>query len=471
MAVAASSLSRSDRAAKSRGRLAYVGVLLFILVYCSRPNDWLPGVSGFPFAKITGLLAIVGFGLTVLQGHAGFRNLPKPMVWLLLLFAQLCLAVPFGIWPGGSLEVVLTEFYKAMLVSIMIATVLITLDRLWRVIFVQTATVTLMAFMALIGVGFVGPSTMSNDVGARLRGVVGGVFSNPNDFAFSLALVWPFALAFMLRTRKTYARVFWAASLAVITLSLMNTYSRGGFLALSAVALMAVWEFGVRQKRPPLVAVFVLAAVIMLAFASPAGYGQRVKSIFIEDLDPVGSSDSRKDILILSLKVTAQHPLLGIGPGNFPVVGHWHVTHNSYTQLSSEAGIPALLFFVLCIRAAFGSAKRASELSDEHEVKLIASAVRCSLTGLAVGAFFASVAYHFFPYFLIGYACALDQIQKEIRARAPADSESAKVAGIPGPGVPRPAASHALRRGTVADRSSRTFAGVAGRAGRKSYGG
>jgi O-antigen ligase len=474
MAVAVSSLSRSKGTQENRDRLAYVGLLLFMMVYCSRPNDWLPGAGDLPFAKITGLVAIAGFGLTLLQGRAGFKNLPRPMIWLLLLFAQLCLAIPFGIWPGGSFEVVFTEFWKAMLVSVIIATVVVTPVRLRRVIFIQTASVTLMSFLAVLGLGVRGgPLKVSGEVGARQMGVVGGVFSNPNDFAFSLALVWPFALAFMLRAKNPIVKAFWAASLAAITYALMGTYSRGGFLALSAVALMAVWEFGVKQKRNHLVAVFVLGAVVMLAFASPAGYGQRLKSIFFEDLDPTRSSDARKDILILSLSLTARHPLFGIGPGNFPVVGGWHVSHNTYTQFSSEAGIPAVVLFVLCIYAAFGSARRASELPEEHaEVKLMASAIRASLTGLAVGAFFASVAYHFFPYFLLGYASALDQIQKRIGTPSSEDSERDEVFGISRIKLPKAVADRQTGRRTPAVTGIRSFAGLArGRAGRKLHGG
>ncbi|MCX6633204.1 MAG: hypothetical protein NTW28_36880, partial [Candidatus Solibacter sp.] len=62
-----------------------------------------------------------------------------------------------------------------------------------------------------------------------------------------------------------------------------------------------------------------------------------------------------------SLIFTIRHPLFGVGPGMFAVAddaymkasgfpkGTWLGTHNSYTQVSSELGIPAFLFFVAAI--------------------------------------------------------------------------------------------------------------------------
>jgi len=75
------------------------------------------------------------------------------------------------------------------------------------------------------------------------------------------------------------------------------------------------------------------------------------------------SSQSRKELLKNSIKFTLRNPLFGVGPGMFPVAddyeahnqnrrGQWLGTHNSYTQVSSELGIPAFCFFVAAIFSA-----------------------------------------------------------------------------------------------------------------------
>jgi O-antigen ligase len=93
------------------------------------------------------------------------------------------------------------------------------------------------------------------------------------------------------------------------------------------------------------------------AFADPQGQAAMA----------AGSSMSRKALRKAAWELTLAHPLLGIGPGMFAVatgsergenkkdgVG-WHETHNTYLQISSEAGIPAALLYVgallYCIRS------------------------------------------------------------------------------------------------------------------------
>ena len=107
-----------------------------------------------------------------------------------------------------------------------------------------------------------------------------------------------------------------------------------------------------------------------------------------------------------------RHPLLGIGPGNFEQVsGNWHVSHNSYTQLSSEAGLPALFLFLWMIWRAFRNLREVIRQNARGSSLWAAAGVlRASLAALCVGAFFASVAYQFFPYFLLSYVAAIGQI-------------------------------------------------------------
>jgi len=58
-------------------------------------------------------------------------------------------------------------------------------------------------------------------------------------------------------------------------------------------------------------------------------------------------------LFLRSIQLTFEHPILGVGPGEFmdaeaeeaAVAGKkamWHFTHNSYTELSSETGLPGL---------------------------------------------------------------------------------------------------------------------------------
>jgi O-antigen ligase len=73
-----------------------------------------------------------------------------------------------------------------------------------------------------------------------------------------------------------------------------------------------------------------------------------------------GSSAERRRLLLKSIQVSLEYPILGVGIGQFGTYmarieieeglhTGWQGTHNTYTQISSEAGIPALIVFVCMI--------------------------------------------------------------------------------------------------------------------------
>ena len=75
-----------------------------------------------------------------------------------------------------------------------------------------------------------------------------------------------------------------------------------------------------------------------------------------------GSLDARRELLTESIRVTMHHPLFGVGPGNFQAYTQsWHVTHNTYTELSSETGLPGLGLFLAILLLTFRSLKQVSE--------------------------------------------------------------------------------------------------------------
>ena len=69
--------------------------------------------------------------------------------------------------------------------------------------------------------------------GLRIEGLVGGMFENPNDLAAALDLLLPFAAVLTLNS-KGLARLFFLVCAAVMTVGVLVTLSRGGFLGLIA---------------------------------------------------------------------------------------------------------------------------------------------------------------------------------------------------------------------------------------------
>jgi O-Antigen ligase len=389
------------KAASPKLTAAYIGVFLFSLVYFARPEDWIPGTKALPFAKVTGFLAIGAFLLGLL-GHARINR--SKATWLLLaLFGQLCLAIPFSTYKGGSFETVIYGFSKIVLIVLALMVVANTLPRLRLLIFVQTVAVIAVSVVSLID------KTL---LAGRVTGALDGIFGNPNDLASNISLVLPFCFAFLLKTRTMFKKAFWLCAILILCYTVVVTLSRGGFLGTLAAIMSSLWYIGLKVRRsrlPFLLLPLIICVGVLVSVGS--NYSARIQSIVDPKLDKTGSSVARQDLLLQSLELAAKHPLVGIGPGQFSERAGWHDTHNSYAGLAAEAGILASIFFIWMFVNNFGGVRRIV-LNRENgpDIRLFAGALAAGLIAFFVTAFFSNLEYQFLPYFLVGYSSALSAI-------------------------------------------------------------
>lgn len=415
MATAPSQAVETKVKQKKTLTFAYVGLLVFLVIYCGRPNDWHTSLNYVPFAKVSASVALLGLGFAIMGGGRKILKFPREVYLLFLLFFQMCLTVPFAIWRGGAFETVFTDFSKVIPIFILIVVTATTLARLRMMITLQTACVALMAFLAATGNSRTINLSNKSDL-ERTAGVVGGIFGNPNDFAWALAIVFPFAFALMLSAKNLAMRAFWAVAAITMAIVVMQTMSRGGLIALAASAAVTVWQYGVMGRRRYLLVLAAVGAVVLFVVAAPEGYMQRITSTVDWAEDATGSAWARQHLFMLSVTTTLQHPLFGIGPGNFVTLpgASWHGTHNTYTQFSSEAGIPALVLYIALLWSSFKNLVAIRKKSSQtDEAWVLAGGLQAALAGLVVGGLFGMAAYLFFTYFLIAYSCALHMLTIE----------------------------------------------------------
>ena len=118
----------------------------------------------------------------------------------------------------------------------------------------------------------------------------------------------------------------------------MVTFSRGGFLGLIASFGVLVWKLG-RKSRLKVSVDFSRSAALLFILLAPGNYGLRLLSIFIPALDPVGSSDQRQELLdsfdnrhFAEIRGASASAIFRLS--EFAIC----VTHNAFTQVSSELG-------------------------------------------------------------------------------------------------------------------------------------
>ena len=87
--------------------------------------------------------------------------------------------------------------------------------------------------------------------------------------------------------------------------------------------------------------------------------------------------------------------------------------HNTYTELGAEAGVPALLLFVLMLVFTLQKIRHVRKLpgyQSSDDIRLWTSALWAAMAAYMAGALFSSTEYNLFPYFMVGYISALHRI-------------------------------------------------------------
>lgn len=255
-------------------------------------------------------------------------------------------------------------------------------------------------------------------------------------------------LGFMaIRPGNVFRRAVGVLGAVPVLYALTKTGSRAGLIGAAVMFVIIFFQAGMAQKAQ-LVVVGVMT-VILASAVLPGGLTSRFTTIFgdgseASDNEAIGSAYSRKMLLMDSLTLTITHPLFGVGPGMFPVaqdrlardrgepMGNWHLTHNTYTQVSSEAGFPGLVLFMAAIIHSYLILRRILrmqvQIPDWQEIRLIASTLRVSLLAFLSVAFFGSMAY--LPLFtlLCGLVVAVEYAAEVLLASARKAPETAQPA-------------------------------------------
>lgn len=411
-------VSKSDVKHSNRRRplgFAYFGLVVFMFVYFARPEDWIPGLAVVPLAKIAGIVIL----LALVFSFGNIRwNMPLEIAFLSLLVVQLWLAAVFSpVWKGGAVNAML-DFSKVLPLVIVIYGVVRSINRLRGILFVQGATFAVIAIISIVS---------QHTTGGRLQSASAS-FGNSNDLALLIDLSLPLCLALALTTRNYWKKSAWTVAMLAMIYAVFLTASRGGAIALLVAALVCLWQLGVKSRGFYLL-LLVPFAVMVIWLYSGNGLRNRFEQTTFSlnhGTEASESSEQRKELLIRSLEVTAQHPLFGIGPGNFMIVsGVWHVTHNSYTQMSAEGGIPAFLLYVLILWRGVANLREVRRYpGTKNSIRIFAMALEASLAAYLVGSFFLSQAYQFFPYCLVAYTTALLLVVRRNRKVSSCASQS-----------------------------------------------
>jgi len=386
-----------------------------------------------------GIPALVG---VFLSGGVQRTFRGRPAYYWTAYLTWMGVAIPFSSWKGGSAGQVFAYARTEFIMLLAIAGLTIT----WREC---KLTMHVIAWAAVISVA--AARLFEGETYKARLGLEFGTMANPNDYAAHLLMVLPFLLWVVLSSRRLVVRLGAFLVLGAGMWMILRTASRGGALALALAILFFLWR-GTAPQRAALL-VFVPLMLTGLAVTMPGDVLQRLREFSTEapastdaansssdddavSAEAIGSAQGRQYALQKSLEYTITHPVFGVGPGQFATFeggqskeegkhGAWRGTHNTFTQVSSECGIPALFFFVgglistyLLLNRAYLKARQRADCKD---IQIAAFCILMGMVGFCTAATFLNFAYMFYQPALGGLAIAFDraaELEFEVRSRA-----------------------------------------------------
>lgn len=253
---------------------------------------------------------------------------------------------------------------------------------------------------------------------------LGGPIGDPNYFAEILILIIPLAFQQIWAEKSIIARSLAGYSAFICTLTLILTYSRGGFLALMVVLVATLL---LRAPRIGQV-LLVLAFVIIIFRYIPTKYTDRILTVVdlaTNKIDPreEGSFRGRTGAMLTAWNMFLDYPFFGVGISNYSknyakyssqlgIVNTGEVIspHNLYLEIAAETGIAGLGTFGAILVALFAGIKRALKIFKRIErPDLISSTIGIGLglIGYFSSAMFIHSSYPRYLWMMIGIGLSL----------------------------------------------------------------
>jgi O-antigen ligase len=312
------------------------------------------------------ILLASAFGLLVSRGDDTRWNRPS----ILLLAGALAIAGgdAVSIVQARVPEAAVRETLKMLQYALTFTVVAIAMRRRPFELPVRITIALTSALVSLLAIGelFTGVHSsllLAGQVFPRIAGPLEG----PNQLSGYLGLMIPLQLAFVLLRRSTIAeRIALVAAIAALVLS----FSRSGLLACLVAAAVLVAIAPAARRRLALVTLTAGLGIGILLTGFMSAALARDIALFgryaeLSEAEHPGGVGLRSQLWAAAMQIWREHPLLGIGAGNFelalPQAGVEGVrTHaNSiYLQSLAEGGLPLFAAWMYTVSAAIWSFAR-----------------------------------------------------------------------------------------------------------------
>jgi probable O-glycosylation ligase (exosortase A-associated) len=330
-----------------------------------------------------------------------------PLPVLIYLFAfWICITTYFAIDPDfsfGSWD----RTIKSLLMVVFVMLMTTNIVRAHALVWVCALS---LGYFAVKGAGFVAISG-----GGLVFGPADSLIEDNNHLSVALAALLPLLLYLIRTSAARWLQLGCIVVCISIVITIVGTYSRGGFLTLGAMgAILAL-----RSRAKLQIAAAGLISLIIIFQTVPQAWLDRMSTITATEVD--GSVQGRYLAWQTAWNAALERPL---GGGfNFaeqkkvwdqysglPGYETFHAAHNMYFQVLGEHGFIGLGIFLMILIAALRNTQIAMRLArkqPETWVHLeLANALQLSILGIMIGTVSLSLAYYdmFFTFYALTYS-------------------------------------------------------------------
>jgi putative inorganic carbon (hco3(-)) transporter len=420
--------SAQPKVNEQSARLSFFFVVLFTIAIYARPEDIFPVLAQLHLTFVLGLCAGLAYLGSYLLGNVRL-TWTRELQIVLLLTGCFVAGVPFAYWRGGSFQLLTQVWLKTLIVFFLLTQTLVSVDRIRKILWAIILSELVVCAYSIV------QSSHAVWVDQRLSGVSLGILGW-NFLGLAAALTIPYIAAIYILQPGFFKTSLLISSVLFLLWMLVLTASRSGSLnVLFSIALTCLFVLGGTTRGKLIGVAIVLIAVVAIGLA-PGVFWQRMATIWSSSensqnevaASAVMSEQERLGVLERAIHYSLENPLLGLGLGNFQVASGtetgkpeaWLGAHNTFVEISSEAGIPALLLFAALLWTAIQRmhmlGKKPITGSYGLELKLMARATLVSLLSFIFGAFFAHIGYEYFLYYPVAFAVGIQNIALSIEA-------------------------------------------------------
>ena len=403
----------------------YIGVAAWAFIALMAPAEWAWGFSQNFRLNLSIVLVTALSYLFVMKR----KSFPMTAItfWAILFGFWTLLSTAFNVQIDRAdvLEDAI-EFVKVL--ALFVFMVLIFRKRIHIDTFIWAIVLALSSYAAMEAVKFI-----LSAGGHRIVGRAGKI-ADRNELAVAINMCIPLVIYLAQVTRHRWLRLGLWGLLVLNVVSIVGTYSRGGFIGLCVLGI----AFWLKSKHKLALALVVVLALPALYQSAPAEWKER-QSTIATAVETDGSFIGRLWAWKISTLIAMDNPLTGGGFRSVTDAQLWNyyapltpdfgpvytrpipeetrakAAHNIYFQVLGDHGFVGLFTYLFMLLAALLSTMKNARLGKQHGVEWyyrLSNALTLSMVGYGFTGLNVSLAYFDLLYGIVGTVAVMTMLRR-----------------------------------------------------------